>query len=618
MLQFYLLQTAPLLIGFILSLIILGRMRIYASSGMFFSNPNDIQDKHKSGIVEIGGLAIFPIILISLCLSLGLSRWLEYYHITRITLGISGDRILQVMVGCALLYMVGLKNDIHGTFSRTKFVILLTASALFPMSGLWIRDLQGIMGIHTLSPWLGIPLTIVISMFLTEAMTLMDDMDGLGIGMMSIMLGIFLGLSMAYGFTLGTMVSSAGLSVCFPYTLMKMFAPSWKKTLVGRAGSYTLGYILSYATLSLIAPAGIAMPQGTLMIVLGIVMVPALDLLRTLRSRVQEGRSVQTPDRNLMQHRFIRMGVPARLTPVCILLLICLFATLNTFWVIQCLDLSVLVLVDVLLWMAIQSAMHYIILQREAKLCQKQWNVSYGREAWEADKPVERIRRKKEHFGTMGLPSKYILGDETDFIPDGMNSFERNLKRLIDMLCSGILLIFLSPLFLLCYLLIKSDDHGPAIYAQERIGRFGRPFRIYKFRSMRLDAEITGPELSHAGGDDDPRLTRIGRFLRAHHLDELPQLWNVFVGDMAFIGYRPERKFFIDQIMEHDPRYAMLYQIRPGVTSYATLYNGYTDTMEKMLRRLTYDLYYLEHRSFWFDIRILWLTFINIVFGKTF
>ena len=87
---------------------------------------------------------------------------------------------------------------------------------------------------------------------------------------------------------------------------------------------------------------------------------------------------------------------------------------------------------------------------------------------------------------------------------------------------------------------------------------------------------------------------------------------------MAFIGYRPERKFFIDQIMEHDPRYSFLYQIRPGVTSYATLYNGYTDTMEKMLRRLNYDLYYLEHRSFWFDIKTLWLTFVSIIFGKKF
>ena len=105
---------------------------------------------------------------------------------------------------------------------------------------------------------------------------------------------------------------------------------------------------------------------------------------------------------------------------------------------------------------------------------------------------------------------------------------------------------------------------------------------------------------------------------RKHHLDELPQLWNVFIGEMAFIGPRPERKFYIDQIMQYDPRYRYLYQIRPGVTSYATLYNGYTDTMEKMLRRLRYDLFYLEHRSWWFDFKILWMTFFSIVFGKKF
>ena len=134
---------------------------------------------------------------------------------------------------------------------------------------------------------------------------------------------------------------------------------------------------------------------------------------------------------------------------------------------------------------------------------------------------------------------------------------------------------------------------------------------------MRVDAEKDGPALFKIGGKET-RLTKIGKFLRDHHLDELPQLWNVVKGDMAFIGPRPEREFYIKQIIEHDPRYVYLYQIRPGVTSYATLYNGYTDTMEKMLRRLELDLYYLEHRSWWFDAKILFKTFINIVFGKKF
>ncbi len=205
---------------------------------------------------------------------------------------------------------------------------------------------------------------------------------------------------------------------------------------------------------------------------------------------------------------------------------------------------------------------------------------------------------------------------ENGYILDGMNEFERNIKRLIDFFIAFICLIIFSPLILVCYFLVKREDGGPAIFKQERIGRFGRPFTIYKFRSMCLDAEKNGPALYQH--EKDTRMTKIGRFLRDHHLDELPQLWNVLKGDMAFIGPRPERQFFIDQIMERDPRNKYLYQIRPGVTSYATLYNGYTDTMEKMLRRLELDLYYLEHRSWWFDLKIIVKTFLNIAFGKKF
>lgn len=210
------------------------------------------------------------------------------------------------------------------------------------------------------------------------------------------------------------------------------------------------------------------------------------------------------------------------------------------------------------------------------------------------------------------------LVPKNKFIKDGMSSFARNSKRALDFFASFIMLIIFSPVFAICAILVHKEDGGPAIYKQERIGRFGRPFYIYKFRTMRMDAEAIGPQLSHGGGDGDPRLTKIGKFLRAHHLDELPQLWNVFKGDMAFVGPRPERKFYIDQILEHDKRYEYLYQIRPGVTSYATFYNGYTDTMEKMLRRLEYDLYYLGNRSWTFDIKILAKTFFGIIFGKKF
>lgn len=200
---------------------------------------------------------------------------------------------------------------------------------------------------------------------------------------------------------------------------------------------------------------------------------------------------------------------------------------------------------------------------------------------------------------------------------DGMSLIGHAFKRSFDIGLSGLLLLIFSPVIGLCALFIKREDGGPVIFAQERIGRGGKPFKIYKFRSMRVDAESAGVPALYSG-EEDPRLTRTGRFLRAHHLDELPQLWNVFRGDMSFIGYRPERQYYIDQIMACNARYRYLYQIRPGVTSYATLYNGYTDTLEKMLTRLDLDLYYLRNHSLWFDAKVLGLTFLSIVSGKKF
>ena len=202
-------------------------------------------------------------------------------------------------------------------------------------------------------------------------------------------------------------------------------------------------------------------------------------------------------------------------------------------------------------------------------------------------------------------------------IEDGMSGIGHVVKRSFDVLLSGILLVIFSPLIAACAIAVKREDGGPVIYSQERIGRNGKPFKILKFRSMRPDAEDeSGPCLY--SGEGDERLTKVGAFLRAHHLDELPQLWNVFKGDMSFIGYRPERQYYIDRIMDRNPRYRYLYQIRPGVTSYATLYNGYTDTMEKMLTRLDLDLYYLRNHSVLFDMKVLGLTFLGILTGRKF
>lgn len=195
-----------------------------------------------------------------------------------------------------------------------------------------------------------------------------------------------------------------------------------------------------------------------------------------------------------------------------------------------------------------------------------------------------------------------------------MNGFERMVKRTFDIVASFLGLIVLSPAILYVYLRLKYQDDGPVFFRQERIGLNGKPFEILKFRTMTVNSEPDGiPQLAEKS---DNRLTPVGKFLREHHLDELPQLWNVFVGDMSFVGPRPERKYFIDQIMTENSDYRYLYRIRPGITSMATIYNGYTDTMEKMLIRLQMDLEYLQKRSLWMDLKIILTTVSLIGHGK--
>ena len=201
-------------------------------------------------------------------------------------------------------------------------------------------------------------------------------------------------------------------------------------------------------------------------------------------------------------------------------------------------------------------------------------------------------------------------------IKDGMNVVERVVKRLFDVFCSFFGLLVLSPVFLVVYISLWLQKDGSVIFKQERIGYKGKPFNIYKFRTMRTDSESSGkPQLATKG---DERLTKVGKFLREHHLDELPQLFNVFIGDMSFVGPRPERKYFIDMIKKENPDYDYIYLMRPGLTSMATIYNGYTDTLEKMLIRLDMDLDYLQKRSLWYDLRIIVTTVLYIITGKKF
>ena len=195
-----------------------------------------------------------------------------------------------------------------------------------------------------------------------------------------------------------------------------------------------------------------------------------------------------------------------------------------------------------------------------------------------------------------------------------MSDAELCIKRAFDIVTSLIGLIVLSPLLALISLQVKWSSSGPVFYSQERIGQYGLPFHIYKFRTMIDHAEPEGqPQLTL---DNDPRITGIGRWLRKYRLDELPQLVNILRGEMSIVGPRPERPYFVAQIMQQAPYYCLQYKVRPGLTSWGPIRVGYTDTMDKMIERLNYDLVYVENMSLLLDLKILFSTADVILRGK--
>jgi len=187
------------------------------------------------------------------------------------------------------------------------------------------------------------------------------------------------------------------------------------------------------------------------------------------------------------------------------------------------------------------------------------------------------------------------------------------LKRVFDIVFSALVIIAGLPVYALLALITKATSPGPVFYKQERIGKDQKPFYIYKFRSMRVDAEQAGPQLA---SDDDPRITKWGRFMRKTHLDELPQFWNVLKGDMAIVGPRPERRHFIDEIRERKPEYMQLFRLKPGITSIGQVYYGYAENVNQMCERVNYDLNYLDTMSLKTDMDIILQTVKVMAQGK--
>lgn len=446
-------------------------------------------------------------------------------------------KIFVIFTSITILRFVGAIDDLQGTSRKVKVAALFVSASLLPFGGLWINNLYGLMGLHELPAWFGIPLTISLVMYFTMTICQSDGIEGMATGQSSISLLIIICICYYTNSRMSLFMACTALGFTATFFLLNFLRKKNRGTFLGMGGAMPLGYTICFIILCLYDnKQELHWGDGLVVAAVCTLLMPAWDMIRVLKSRFADHRPMFSPDRNLFFHKLMRLNFSRMQILLTILFINLMFVGMTSYLMNKHVNINILLIADIIIFFFMHVIINYFINKKQKQENSMAWEKSYGREHWGEEEEMYDL----EGMGLQDIAQQILQDEETPrqkaqatciplrgdiaFIPDGMNSFERNVKRIIDCIAAGLSLVVFSPLMLFSYIVIKLDDGGPAIFKQERVGRFGRPFYIYKFRSMRMDAEKAGPQLSHASGREDNRMTKAGLFLREHHLDELPQL----------------------------------------------------------------------------------------------
>lgn len=375
------------LISVIIAWIIIPRILLISIKKKLFDEPNE-RKIHKFVVPRLGGVSFFPTILFAVCCAFAF-RYLFGYEVKAIIAEYILPEMLLFICGLTLLYVIGIADDLVGVRYHKKFFVQLLCAVFFPISGLWINNLYGLLGVYEISAWIGMPLTVLTVIFITNAINLIDGIDGLASGLSSVALIVFGYLFLLNELYTYSMIAFASLGVLIPFFYFNVFgnATEGRKIFMGDTGSLTLGYILSFLAIrySQYNPDIMPYTQGAVVIAFSTLLVPALDVVRVVLLRARKGKALFLPDKNHIHHKFLDMGFSPRRAMLAILFISCAFSLYNIIMV-HYMNISLLFVTDLVAWIGMHC---WWDLVRDKKLYKLE-----SIEDFSTESSTERIYRK--------------------------------------------------------------------------------------------------------------------------------------------------------------------------------------------------------------------------------